>query len=123
PNAHVSGTVAVPPIPNAADAGNYLPFYIGGCQGNPNGCDAYIDEVQVYDHALTPPEIQGIGKCKQIAGTKGMTWLHAATNAQTGTITIGCSGCNATNGDTVCSLKSPLLCIYKPTPPFPLPDG
>jgi hypothetical protein len=128
-NDDMSGTAAVFPIPNFADAGTGLPLYIGGCPGNPNGCDSVIDEVEVLNRALTPQEIQSIykagsaGKCKQTAGTKGMTWLHSISNAQTGTITVGCSNCDAYKGDTVCTQKLPLLCIYKPTPPFPLPAG
>ncbi len=55
--------------------------------------------------------------------TKGMTWIHTNSNAQTGTITVGCSGCDAVHGDTPCSQMRPLLCIYRPTPPFPLPTG
>jgi hypothetical protein len=59
---------------------------------------------------------------------KGMTWIHTASNAQTGTITVGCgaagpSPCDATHGDTVCTQLRPLLCIYKPAPPFPVPMG
>lgn len=54
---------------------------------------------------------------------KGMTWLHSKSDATTGTITVGCSGCNASHGDTVCTELRPLLCIYKPTPPFQLPKG
>jgi hypothetical protein len=55
--------------------------------------------------------------------TKGMTWSHTSSNAQTGTITVGCSGCDATHGDTQCTQVRPLLCIYKPAPSFPLPTG
>jgi hypothetical protein len=55
--------------------------------------------------------------------TKGMTWLHTKSNAQTGTITVGCSGCDAGHGDTPCSQQLPVLCIYKPPTPFPLPKG
>jgi Concanavalin A-like lectin/glucanases superfamily len=129
-NADMSGSATVgPTIPATADAGTGLPFLIGGCPGNPNGCDTFIDEVEVFNRVLTPLELQTIhdagsaGKCKQIAGTKGMTWLHSASNAQTGTITVGCNGCDAYHGDTVCTQKLPLLCIYKPTPAFPLPAG
>ena len=52
---------------------------------------------------------------------KGMTWIRGASNAQTGTITVGCSGCDAYHGDTVCTDLRPLLCISKPTPAIPLP--
>jgi hypothetical protein len=54
---------------------------------------------------------------------KGMTWRHTASNAQTGTITVGCDGCDAYQGDTQCTQQRPVLCIYKPPTPFPLPLG
>lgn len=54
---------------------------------------------------------------------KGMTWIHPGSNAQTGTVTVGCSGCDPYQGDTVCTQLQPLLCIYKPSVPFPLPIG
>jgi hypothetical protein len=60
-------------------------------------------------------------RCSQ--AKKGMAWIHSTSNAQTGTITVGCSGCDAYHGDTACTELRPLLCIYKPTPPFPLPKG
>jgi Concanavalin A-like lectin/glucanases superfamily len=119
-------SVVAPPIPNTANASSSLPLQIGGCPGNPNGCYGIIDEVEIFNRALTQAEIQRIfnagsaGKCKQ---TKGMTWMHTASNAQTGTITVGCAGCDAYHGDTVCTQQLPLLCIYKPTPPFSLPTG
>jgi hypothetical protein len=112
-------------IPNNANAGIGLPLKIGGCPGNPNGCDTIIDELEIYDRPLTQQELQSIvnagsaGKCVR----KGMTWIHTASNAQTGTITVGCSGCDAHQGDTVCTQPLPLLCIYKPTPPFSKPAG
>jgi hypothetical protein len=53
----------------------------------------------------------------------GMTWIHSASDAQTGAITVGCNGCNPYNGDTACTQALPLLCIYKPATPFPLPIG
>jgi hypothetical protein len=52
-----------------------------------------------------------------------MTWVHKSSNAQYGTITVGCNGCDAKNGDTLCTQQLPVLCIYKPTPPFQLPVG
>ena len=58
-------------------------------------------------------------RCSQ----KGMTWIHSSSNAQTGTVSVGCSGCDAYQGDTVCTQSRPLLCIYKPTTPFPVPTG
>ncbi|HXI23341.1 MAG TPA: hypothetical protein VNG71_05655 [Pyrinomonadaceae bacterium] len=54
---------------------------------------------------------------------KGMTWLHTASNAQTGTITVGCTGCDAYHGDTQCTQPLPVLCISKSPTPFPLPTG
>jgi hypothetical protein len=58
---------------------------------------------------------------------KGMTWVHSASNAQNGTITVGCgptsAPCNAYQGDTVCTEKLPLLCIYKNPSAFPVPVG
>jgi hypothetical protein len=60
-------------------------------------------------------------RCSQ--SPKGMTWLHSISNSQTGTITVACSGCDAYHGDTACTELRPLLCIYKPAPPFPLPVG
>jgi hypothetical protein len=54
---------------------------------------------------------------------KGMTWRHTASNAQTGTITVGCDNCDAYHGDTPCTQPLPVLCIYKPAIPFPLPTG
>lgn len=60
-------------------------------------------------------------RCSQ--SQKGMTWMHSASNAQTGTITVGCNGCDPYIGDMPCTQQRPLLCIYKPTPTFPLPVG
>jgi hypothetical protein len=54
---------------------------------------------------------------------KGMTWRHMASDAQTGTVTVGCNGCDAYHGDTQCTQPLPVLCIYKPPTPFPLPVG
>lgn len=61
--------------------------------------------------------------CSQVSVAKGTTWIHTASNAGTGTITVGCNGCNPYSGDTVCTQQLPLLCIYKPTPAFPVPVG
>lgn len=60
-------------------------------------------------------------RCSQ--SQKGMTWIHSASNAQTGTISVGCSGCDPYIGDMPCTQQRPLLCIYKPTPSFPVPVG
>jgi len=61
------------------------------------------------------------GRCA--SPQKGMTWIHTASNAQTGTITVGCGGCDPYHGDTACTQLQPLLCIYKAAPLFPLPTG
>lgn len=68
-----------------------------------------VDEIRV--DAITP------------AAAKGMTWRHTASNPQNGTITVGCDGCDAYHGDTQCTQQLPVLCIYKPPTPFPLPIG
>lgn len=110
---------------NASSPGT--PLLIGRWESNPQA-NLGIDEVEVFNRALTgQPEIQSIydarsaGKCKQ--EDKGMTWVHRTSNAQNGTINVGCSGCDAANGDTVCSQQLPVLCIYKPAPAFQLPVG
>jgi hypothetical protein len=59
---------------------------------------------------------------------KGMTWIYGSSNAQTGTITVGCGSsgpnpCDPHHGDTLCTQPRPLLCIYKPATPFPPPPG
>jgi hypothetical protein len=69
-----------------------------------------------------------VASCGPATVKKGMTWSHTLSNAQTGTITVGCgptgpNQCNAYQGDTVCTLPRPLLCIYKPAPAFPVPAG
>ena len=53
---------------------------------------------------------------------KGMTWVHPSSNALTGTVTVGCNGCDPYQGDTVCTQSQPLLCIYKPAVAFPVPS-
>jgi Concanavalin A-like lectin/glucanases superfamily len=116
------------PDPSGANAGVNLPLYIGGCAGNPNGCSSVIDELEIFNRPLEQEELQKIvnagsaGKCN-IQQKKGMTWIHSKSDATTGTITVGCSGCDGYHGDTECTESRPLLCIYKPTPPFQLPKG
>jgi hypothetical protein len=122
-------------IASTLSAGSGLPLHIGGCPGNPNGCHTIIDEVEIFNRALTQAELQSIfdagsaGKCKMgIKRKMGMTWVHSASNAQTGTITVGCrptgsSACDPIHGDTLCTELRPLLCIYKPAPPFQVPAG
>lgn len=61
------------------------------------------------------------------ANPKGMTWVHTLSNAQNGTVTVGCgpanAPCDAYHGDTLCTERLPLLCIYKPNPAFQVPAG
>lgn len=61
------------------------------------------------------------------ANPKGMTWVHSLSNAQNGTVTVGCgpnnASCDAYHGDTLCTERLPLLCIYKPSPAFAVPAG
>ena len=68
-----------------------------------------------------------VATCGGSASKKGMTWVHSLSNAQTGTITVGCgpasNPCDAYHGDTLCTQQLPVLCIYKPAPPFPVPVG
>lgn len=64
-----------------------------------------------------------VATCTGGGTAKGMTWAHSASNPQTGTITVGCEGCDPYIGDMPCTQQRPLLCIYKPTPAFPLPVG
>ena len=54
---------------------------------------------------------------------KGMTWQLDGTNPTTGTTDVGCNGpvCNASQGDTACTERLPILCIKKEGPGFPLP--
>jgi hypothetical protein len=123
------------PMPANANAGTNLPLAIGGCPGNPNGCNAVIDELEIFDRALDPKELQTIvsagkaGKCKSPptnTNTKGMTWRWGGVNATTGTVIVGCGAsdpvhpCNASVGDQLCTDSLPLLC-FKPTPILPKP--
>jgi hypothetical protein len=106
-------------IPAAANATSGVPFEIGGCPGNPNGCSTVIDELEIYKRALTQPELQTIatagsaGKCI----SKGMTWQRIAVNTTDGTVTVGCGNppnrCDPYVGDRPCTDVLPLLC-FKP---------
>lgn len=84
-------------------------------------------QFQITDSEQPSTGIQSLVSTYTLAscgGTKkGMTWIHSKSDATTGTITVGCSGCDAYHGDTECKELRPLLCIYKPTPPFQLPNG
>jgi len=64
-----------------------------------------------------------IASCAQAVVPKGLTWIHTASNPVTGTVTVGCNGCDAYSGDTPCAQQLPMLCIDKPTPALPLPVG
>ncbi len=56
-----------------------------------------------------------------LAAGKGLTWRLAATNPTTGTIRVGCAnGCDAYQGDTLCTEALPILCIKKAGTGFPL---
>jgi hypothetical protein len=127
-------TVVAPQIPINSDAGTTLPLAIGGCPGNPNGCDMILDEVEIFNHALTQAELQSIfgagsaGKCTTQATTKGMTWQFGSVNATSGTITVGCGSappnrCDPYVGDRPCTTALPLLCFRPFTPPLPVPQS
>lgn len=106
---------------------------------SPSASDLAINEAALFNRAPSPQEARRADnaraasqrKVKDSAGSadkskvngKGMTWVHRSSNAQTGTVNVGCSGCDAYKGDTECSKPLPVLCIYKPTPAFPLPVG
>lgn len=49
----------------------------------------------------------------------GMTWTKAADYGAT--VRVGCSGCDAYDGDTACSIALPILCIYVSGAPDPEP--
>lgn len=117
---------------NASSPGS--PLWIGQQQGPGNvHPHSEIDEVEIFNRALKKTEIEAIfkarsaGKCKK-KKEKGMTWFHSTSNATYGTITVGCGPagpdrCDPAHGDTLCTQQLPVLCIYKPTPAFPLPIG
>ena len=44
-------------------------------------------------------------------GNKGMTWSLTNHDSVLNLDTVGCSGCNAYQGDTPCSNKLPILCV------------
>jgi hypothetical protein len=136
PNKQISfyvetGPWAPPPPPanipaGAANAAS-VPLTIGGCPGNTNGCGAILDEVEIFNRVLPPADLKAIfdagsaGKCR-----KGMTWIHSLSNNQFGTITVGCGSsgpnpCDPIHGDTQCTQQLPLLCIFRPSPPFTPP--
>ncbi len=56
----------------------------------------------------------------------GMTWKIQSHNNQLGVDRVGCSNCDAYNGDTNCSTKLPILCLkqdYSPDPGVPHVGG
>jgi concanavalin A-like lectin/glucanase superfamily protein len=123
------------PIPNNVNLRSNLPLLIGGCPGNPNGCRTTIDEVEIFNRALTQAELQAIvnagkaGKCKPSASgpAKGMTWRWGGVDATSGAVTVGCGPseprpCNASVGDQLCTDSLPLLC-FKPNPVLPKPKS
>lgn len=120
--------------PTTWQASSKYPLWIGFSSGAGSAVKLAIDEVEVFDRALTQSELQSIvnagsaGKCSSSAPQKkGMTWYHTASNPQYGTITVGCgqppNGCEAYKGDTLCTQPLPVLCIYKPKPGFQPPVG
>jgi hypothetical protein len=127
------------PNPNSANASSGLPLSIGGCPGNPNGCDTIIDELEIFGRPLVASELQNIvdagtaGKCMPTKPPpppppKGMTWRLEAVNSIDGTVEVGCgvsnpNPCNASIGDQLCTASLPLLCIYMPQPAFPVPQS
>jgi concanavalin A-like lectin/glucanase superfamily protein len=122
--------VSSPVIPAGANAGTNLPLAIGGCPGNPNGCNMIIDEVEIFDRALPQVDIKSIfdagsaGKCKPTP-RQGMTWRWGAVNATSGTVTVGCTDpvhpCNPYVGDQLCTDSLPLLCFKPFNPILPVP--
>lgn len=129
PNLVSSGPLTNPSL-SGANASGGLPLLIGGCSGNPNGCNSVIDEVEIFNRALAPADLQNIfnagsaGKCV----AKGMTWKVGAVNPTDGTITVGCGSsqpgaCNPYIGDRPCTDSLPLLCFKPFTPILPVPTS
>ena len=46
-----------------------------------------------------------------IADNKGTTWEKRATEDIGGTVHVSCAGCNPYQGDTMCTVELPVLCI------------
>jgi hypothetical protein len=95
-----------------------------------------IDEVHIFNRALSQSEIQAIyaagaaGICKPTTSTKpmGMTWRWEAVNKTAGTVEVGCgvsnpNPCNAYVGDQLCTTSLPLLCFKPFTPLLPVPKS
>jgi hypothetical protein len=92
-----------------------------------------IDEVMIFDRALSPGEIQGIyaagsaGICKPTK-PMGMTWRWETINPIEGTVEVGCgvsnpNPCNGYVGDQLCTTSLPLLCFKPFTPLLPVPKS
>jgi hypothetical protein len=62
-----------------------------------------------------------VGAVTAPAARSGMTWGKISHTAANGIDHVGCLGCNAYSGDTVCSTALPLLCIR--TDGTPVPSG
>jgi hypothetical protein len=142
-SAKITGVFPVTPATGRAPRTSTLP----AGYSSPVSNDPAIDEAELFDPAPSPQEARRAdtaraasrrkvkddagpadkskvnGKVNGTVNGKGMTWVHRFSNAQTGTVNVGCSGCDAYKGDTECSKPLPVLCIYKPTPAFPLPVG
>jgi hypothetical protein len=97
-------------------------------QVKPSGKDI-VSIAFFRDMIVGPPPVYYFIYCKVTFARcspppkKGMTWIHSKSDATTGTITVGCSGCDAYHGDTACTDLRPVLCINKPAPPYQLPLG
>jgi hypothetical protein len=119
----------------SVDTGGCLYARLGAVHSGPGHCTSptaspaephfpgVIDEVELFNRALSPSEIQALyaagaaGKCK----SKGMTWHVGAVNPIDGTVTVGCANCNPYTGDRPCTDSLPLLCFKPFTPILPVP--
>jgi hypothetical protein len=92
-----------------------------------------IDEVMIFNRALSPGEIQAIyaagsaGVCKPTK-PMGMTWRLETVNPTDGTVEVGCgvsnpNPCNGYVGDQLCTTSLPLLCFKPFTPLLPVPKS
>jgi hypothetical protein len=92
-----------------------------------------IDEVMIFNRALSPSEIQAIyaagsaGICKPTK-PMGMTWRLETVNPTDGTVEVGCgvsnpNPCNGYVGDQLCTTSLPLLCFKPFTPLLPVPKS
>jgi Concanavalin A-like lectin/glucanases superfamily len=92
-----------------------------------------IDEVMIFNRALSPSEIQALyvagsaGICKPTK-PMGMTWRLETVNPIDGTVEVGCgvsnpNPCNGYVGDQLCTTSLPLLCFKPFTPLLPVPKS